>query len=253
MLGITFANIVGVPLGTVLGQALSWQGPFWLLAALALTVAIMLAWKLPADAQIRRPSLREEIASTLRPRLWVVYLATAFIQAAFLATYSYVAPLLTDYTGLSASLVPLAMLGYGLGGVIGNIIGGRFGDRRPYATVNTAVALLAATLAAIVLWATNSVLAVIFIALVGVFGFIGNPIMMSLVTRTAGDVNTLAVALGTSAIQIGVATGSALGGAALDTGLGVRGPTIVGLIAAVLALLTLLALAGTDRARAGRC
>ncbi|WP_162903831.1 MFS transporter [Leucobacter sp. wl10] len=249
VLGITLANIVGVPLGTALGQALTWQGPFWILAGLSLATALLLTWVLPPDVRGHRATLREEVASIRRPRLWAVYLATALIQAAFLAPYSYVAPLLTDQAGLPAALVPLAMLGYGIGGVVGNILGGRLGDRRPYGTVNIAVGLLAVVLAAIVWWATSSVVAVILIALVGVFGFVGNPIMMSLIARASGPANTLAIALGTSAIQIGVAAGSALGGTAFDSGLGVRGPTVVGFTAAVLALFTLLALTAT-RARA---
>ncbi|MFC9127820.1 MFS transporter [Streptomyces sp. NPDC057099] len=245
--GITLANIVGVPLGTAAGQLGGWQAPFWMLAALAVTAAVVVARQLPADTTRADTSLRAETAALKHPRLWLVYLAIALIQAGIMAAYSYVAPLLTDRAHLATAVVPLAMLGFGVGALAGTTVGGRLGDRRPYATLIPATALTSALLAAITLWATNSVVAVVLVVLLGGAGFANNPIVVGEVVRIAGADRSLPMALATSAFQVGIAAGSWLGGIALTSGLGLRGPSLAGFAFALAALLPLGLLAASRR------
>ncbi|WSQ09380.1 MFS transporter [Streptomyces sp. NBC_01231] len=245
--GITLANIVGVPLGTAAGQLGGWQAPFWMLAALAVAAAAVVARRLPADTTRADTSLRAETAALGHPRLWLVYLAIALIQAGIMAAYSYVAPLLTDRAGLASAVVPLAMLGFGIGALAGTTVGGRLGDRRPYATLIPATAVTAAILAAITLWATNSVVAVVLVVLLGGAGFANNPIVVGEVVRIAGTGRSLPMALATSAFQVGIATGSWLGGVALTSGLGLQGPSLAGFAFALAALLPLGLLAASHR------
>ncbi|MEU1804751.1 MFS transporter [Streptomyces sp. NPDC019937] len=245
--GITLANIVGVPLGTAAGQLGGWQVPFWLLAALAVAAAAVIARRIPADTTRASTSLRAEATALRHPRLWLVYLAIALIQAGLMAAYSYVAPLLTDRAHLATALVPLALLGYGVGALAGTTVGGRLGDRRPYATLFPATALTTALLGAITLWATNSVVAVVLVVLLGTAGFANNPIVVGEVVRIAGAGRSLPMALATSAFQIGIATGSWLGGLALTSSLGLRGPSLTGFAFALAALLPLGLLAASHR------
>ncbi|GHD14300.1 MFS transporter [Streptomyces violarus] len=245
--GITLANIVGVPLGTAAGQLGGWQAPFWMLAALAVAAAAVVARQLPADTTRADTSLRAEAAALKHPRLWLVYLAIALIQAGIMAAYSYVAPLLTDRAHLATAFVPLAMLGFGVGALAGTTVGGRLGDRRPYATLIPATALTSALLAAITLWATNSVVAVVLVVLLGGAGFANNPIVVGEVVRIAGADRSLPMALATSAFQVGIAAGSWLGGIALTSGLGLRGPSLAGFAFALAALLPLGLLAASHR------
>ncbi|MGX5214752.1 MFS transporter [Streptomyces violaceus] len=245
--GITLANIVGVPLGTAAGQLGGWQAPFWMLAALAVAAAAVVARRLPADTTRADTSLRAETAALKHPRLWLVYLAIALIQAGIMAAYSYVAPLLTDRAHLATAVVPLAMLGFGVGALAGTTVGGRLGDRRPYATLIPATALTSALLAAITLWATNSVVAVVLVVLLGGAGFANNPIVVGEVVRIAGADRSLPMALATSAFQVGIAAGSWLGGIALTSGLGLRGPSLAGFAFALAALLPLGLLAASHR------
>ncbi|MCT9138964.1 MFS transporter [Streptomyces violarus] len=245
--GITLANIVGVPLGTAAGQLGGWQAPFWMLAALAVAAAAVVARRLPADTTRAGTSLRAEAAALKHPRLWLVYLAIALIQAGIMAAYSYVAPLLTDRAHLATAVVPLAMLGFGVGALAGTTVGGRLGDRRPYATLIPATALTSALLAAITLWATNSVVAVVLVVLLGGAGFANNPIVVGEVVRIAGADRSLPMALATSAFQVGIAAGSWLGGIALTSGLGLRGPSLAGFAFALAALLPLGLLAASHR------
>jgi DHA1 family inner membrane transport protein len=245
--GITLANIVGVPLGTAAGQLGGWQAPFWVLAALAAVAAAVIGRRIPADTTRADTSLRAETAALRYPRLWLVYLAIALIQAGIMSAYSYVAPLLTDRAHLATALVPLALLGYGVGALAGTTAGGRLGDRRPYGTLIPATALTTALLGAITLWATNSVVAVALVVLLGAAGFTNNPIVVGEVVRIAGAGRSLPMALATSAFQVGIATGSWLGGLALTSGLGLKGPSLTGFVFALTALLPLGLLAASHR------
>ncbi|MFC9454184.1 MFS transporter [Streptomyces sp. NPDC056983] len=245
--GVTLANIIGVPLGTAGGQALGWQGPFWVLAVLALAATVVIARRLPADHGGGDSSLRDELTALKHPRLWLVYLAIALLQAGVLATYSYVAPLLTERAGLPAAVVPLAMLGYGAGALAGTTFGGRRGDKNPWGIVIPAAVLTAALLAAISLWATNSIVASALIVLLGFAGIIGNPILVGQVVRIAGAGRSLPMALATSWFNVGIAAGSWIGGLALNSGLGLRGPSLTGVVLALFALLPLGFLAASQR------
>jgi DHA1 family inner membrane transport protein len=191
--------------------------------------------------------VRAEAAALGHPRLWLVYLTIALIQAGLMAAYSYIAPLLTDRAHLATVLVPLALLGYGVGALAGTTVGGRLGDRRPYATLLPATALTTALLGAITLWATNSVVAVVLVVLLGTAGFANNPVVVGEVVRIAGAGRALPMALATSAFQVGIATGSWLGGLALASGLGLKGPSLTGFAFALTALLPLGLLAASHR------
>lgn len=249
--GMTLANAVGVPLGTAAGQLVGWQALFWTLALLSLAATVVVARRVPADTGGGDSSLRAELGALKHPRLWLVYLAAALMQGGLLAFYSYIAPLLTERAGLSTTVLPLAMLGYGAGALAGTAFGGRRGDRRPYATLIPAAAVTAILLAAITLWATNSVTAVILLVLLGAVGISTTPILVGQVIRIVGPGRALPVALTTSAFQVGIASGSWIGGVALTSALGLKGPSLVGLALALAALLPLSLLAAASQRTAG--
>ncbi|MFI8951605.1 MFS transporter [Streptomyces sp. NPDC053750] len=245
--GTTLANVVGVPLGTAAGQLSGWQTPFWALAALAVAAAAVIVRRLPADRGGADSTLRAETASLKHPRLWLVYLAIALVQGGIMAFYSYVAPLLTDRAGLAEAAVPLAMFGFGAGALAGTALGGRRGDAKPYGTLIPATAVTAAVLAALTLWATHSVVAVVLVVFLGTAGFATNPVVVGEVVRVAGAGRALPMALATSAFQVGIALGSWIGGAALTSTLHLQGPPLAGVILALLALVPLGLLAATHR------
>lgn len=253
--GFTLANVVGAPLGTALGQALGWQSPFLLLAALTLGATVLVAKQVsverPPHVNIRS-AVRAETAALKRPSIWLIYAATALVPGGLLATYSYVAPLLVDRAHVPAGVVPLALLCYGVGAVAGVVFAGRHGDHRPVTVLAGAVAVQLLVLVAITLWGENGPVAIALLVFLGAAAMVTNPVLVALVVRAAGGANTLAVALSTSSFNIGIAFGSALGGAALSSAaLGLRGPSIVGSALSALALLPLagFALAGRARAR----
>ncbi|MEV6647744.1 MFS transporter [Amycolatopsis sp. NPDC051371] len=247
--GLTLANVIGVPIGSLAGQATGWRGPFWALAALAALAAAFVGRFIPTTQQRTQVSVRAEVQALKQGRLWLALAAAVLIMGGVLAAYTYITPLLTDRAGIPAGAVPLVLIAFGVGALGGTAIGGRLGDRRPMGTTIIAAAATALTLLLLIPLSTNPVTAVALVFLVALTGFTLNPVVTSLAVRFAGGAPTLTSALTTSAYNTGVAVGSALAGQALDSSLGLTGPALVGAVFAALTLLPLIALAirGTRR------
>ena len=243
--GGMLANVVGVPLGAFAGQLVGWRGPFWALAVLAVLIAALVQRFVPHDdLEQARPSIRAEFASLRSRRLWLALISCTMIIGGVLSTYSYVSPLLTDRAGLASNLVPLALVGFGAGALIGSFLGGRLGDAHPYATTLWAAAATAAILLAICIFSHQELPTVILVALLGLTGMTVNPVLIALAVRFAGDAPTLASALSASAFNLGTAVGSWMAGRALETSLQELGlgPPMVGTVVATLTLIPLAAL-----------
>ena len=249
--GLTVANVVGVPLGALAGQLSSWRAPLWVLAGLALAAAVVIGRFIPLQTAQRPPSIRSELRSLRSTNLWLALAASALILGGVMAAYTYVSPLLTDRAGLSASLVPLVLVGFGVGTVAGTATGGRLGDRWPFATTLTAAAATAVVLLALAVLSSNAVAAVALVCLLGLTGFTVNPVVGALALRFGGPAPTLASAMTSSAFNVGVAFGSWAAGLALASAWGTVGPAVVGAViaAATLVPLGLLAIRLSRRPR----
>ncbi|MFE8950062.1 MFS transporter [Streptomyces sp. NPDC007856] len=241
--GLTLANVVGVPVGSLAGHITGWRALYWALAILAALGAMMIGRFIPRMEQHARISVRREIRALRQGRLWLALAAAVLIMGGVLATYTYITPLLTERAGIPASAVPLVLVAFGAGALGGTVIGGRFGDRRPMATTIPAAAATALALLALIPLSTTPASAVALIFLMALAGFTINPVVTALAVRFAGDAPTLTSALTTSAYNTGIAAGSALAGQALASSLGVTGPALVGALFAALTLLPLTALA----------
>ncbi|MGW6055421.1 MFS transporter [Streptomyces sp. NPDC055189] len=250
--GLTLANVVGVPLGSLAGQVTGWRGPFWALAVLAALAATFAGRFIPRTQQPGQISVRAEIRALRQGRLWLALAAAVLIMGGVLATYTYITPLLTDRTGIAAGAVPLVLIAFGVGALGGTAVGGRLGDRHPMTTTITAAAATALTLLVLIPGSTNPVAAIGLVFLMALTGFTVNPVVTSLAVRFAGDAPTLTAALTTSAYNTGIAAGSAIAGQALDSSLGLTGPALVGAVSAALTLLPLIALALSNSARPAR-
>ncbi|MFF4346128.1 MFS transporter [Streptomyces sp. NPDC001530] len=132
--GLTVANVVGVPLGSWLGQVSDWRGPFWVLASLSACAAAVLGRFIPDEQRRQPPSVRAEFAALRQRRVWLTLSSIALLMGGVLATYTYISPLLTERAGVPAEAVPLVLVGYGLGALLGTTVGGCLGatDRLPH-------------------------------------------------------------------------------------------------------------------------
>ncbi|WEH12416.1 MFS transporter [Streptomyces sp. VNUA24] len=250
--GAMLANVVGVPLGAFAGQLMGWRGPFWALAALSAAAVPLIARTVPrgGPAAQQAGSIRSELTVLRSGRLWLVLAACATTTGGVLAAYSYIAPLLTDRAGLAAGLVPLVLVGFGLGALAGSLVGGRLGDRRPHLVTVVAAAGAMLLLLAIVLSAGSAPATIVLVTLLGFFGLGANPVLMALAVRYAGQAPTLASALTVSAFNLGTAIGSWFAGLALERA-GTTGPTVVGAAIAALTLIPTVTLALRPHHRAG--
>ncbi|MGW0475699.1 MFS transporter [Streptomyces coeruleorubidus] len=243
--GLTLANVIGVPLGTWVGQYGGWRSPFWILGVLATAAAAAIGRFIPDDTHRETPSVRAELAALRSGRLWLALSAAALIMGGVMATYSYISPLLTDRAGVPEWAVPLVLVGFGAGALIGTTTGGRLGDHHPTATTVTAATAASLTLFLLIPFSSTTMGAIVLVALMGLTGFAVNPVISALAIRFAGSAPTLAAALSTSAFNVGIAFGSLAGGIALNSSLGDTGPVLVGAVLAALTLAPLGALART--------
>ncbi|MFF2126602.1 MFS transporter [Streptomyces olivochromogenes] len=250
MSGMSLAIVAGVPLGSWVGQAIGWRGTFWGLAVLAVVAALVVGRFIPAEERPEAtPSVRSQLVVGRHGRMWLVLAATALVTGGFMAAYSYIAPLLTERTGISEGAVPLVLVGFGIGALLGTNITGRLGDRKPLATfITTSVASVLVLLLLIPL-STSPVATVVLVVLLGMTGLGITSIATSLAVRFGHSSPALAAALTVSAFNVGIALVSWLAGTTLDTSLGVTGPEVVGAVMAGLGLIPLLVLAAIRATR----
>ncbi|WP_053698433.1 Cmx/CmrA family chloramphenicol efflux MFS transporter [Streptomyces sp. NRRL F-5755] len=240
--GLTLATIVGVPAGTVLSQHVGWRAAFW--AVLALTVISLLALLavLPAGRapHAELPSPRREFKAMARPALWVSYLLTTLSFGVAIVTFSYLAPLLTEVSGLPSGLVPAVLALYGVGGLLGMTLGGRTADRHPLRTLFLGIGALTIASALLALTATNLPATIALIFTLGLTGYLTNPVVQSRVFTLAPDAPTLAPAVNTSAFNVGITLTPMLGGLTIDAGFGYTSVAWVGAAVGVAAMLAAL-------------
>jgi DHA1 family inner membrane transport protein len=223
MLGLTVANVVGVPFATWLGQTFGWRSAFvagGVLAVLtALAVRAVVSWT-PAD---RHATARREFGALRRPQVLLALAAGAIGGGGLFAVYSYISPILTDRAGMDVSLVPLALGVLGLGMVAGGLLGGRLIDWRPVPTMIGGYLFLAALFVLMVATSASPVPAVLTLFAVGLSLVLPTGLQMRLMD-VAGDAQTLAAALNHSAFNAANALGAWLGGLVLAAGLGLTAP-----------------------------
>jgi DHA1 family inner membrane transport protein len=139
--GLTLASVAGVPLGTLLGQQLGWRATFWAMALLGLAAAAATALLVPAMAA--GGAARTQLGAFRTYRVWLALLLTALAFGAVYAPFTYIAPLMTEVAGFPAGALPWLLALFGLGLVLGNVIGARSADRRLMPTiVGASVAML---------------------------------------------------------------------------------------------------------------
>jgi len=228
--GLTVATVLGVPLGTVVGQQLGWRATFWAVAGLALLGLVGVLATVPRRTEgTRRPVLRDELAAFRRRRLWLALGTTALYQAGALSVVAYVAPLLTAVAGVPESWVPAVLFGYGLAALTGITVGGRLADAHPWATLFTALGAGAVIFAVLGLFAAVPGVAVVSIVLLGGVAFLVAAPLNARVFQLAGAAPTLASAANTAAFNVGNTLGPVLGGLVISAGHGYASPSWIAL------------------------
>jgi DHA1 family chloramphenicol resistance protein-like MFS transporter len=247
--GLTVAAVAGLPLGTLIGEQWGWRAVFWTIAAMTAAAGVGIRLTVPAgvDDREQRPSIGAELRAMRNPRLWLAYSTNALCTAAVLVVFSYLAPMLVEITGLPVGAVPAVLGLYGLGTVAGIAVASRTADAWPTATLLTSLGALAVLALVLHVVIGSAIPTVITIGLFGMAAFAANPVLNARVFDLAGEAPTLAAATNISAFNLGITVGPALGAAIIGAGLGYGALTWASVVAAVLAMGSVVALRALTR------
>ncbi|MGA5899540.1 Cmx/CmrA family chloramphenicol efflux MFS transporter [Streptomyces venetus] len=233
--GVTLACVAGVPAGAVLGGLWGWRAAFWAVALVSLPALVAVARSVPggAAAEGAPPALRRELRSLRSPRLVVTLLLGALVNGATFCTFTYLAPLVTEVTGLGSGWVPGVLALFGAGSFVGVSTAGRFADRRPVAVLAGGGAAACVGWCLLALGAGHPVLALGLVFVQGALSFGVGSTLISQALYAAPGAPTLAGGFATAALNVGAALGPWAGGAAIGAGFGYRSPVWVsaGLVA----------------------
>ncbi|WP_410608009.1 MFS transporter [Amycolatopsis sp. lyj-109] len=248
--GLTVANVLGVPLGTLLGQQLGWRSTFWAITVIGVITMIGIWILVPRPEAVARTSVLGELGVFRRPQVWVSAAITVLSYGGMFGAFTYIAFTLTEVSGFATSTVPWLLVLFGVGMFAGNFIGGKAADRALDKSLIVILALLTAVLVLFALTAHSQVLTMISLFLMGTVGLATAPGLQLRIMRYADDAPTMASGTNIAAFNIGNALGAWLGGLALAAGLGFVSPLWVGAAVNVVGLAVLAA--GTAAARKHR-
>jgi MFS transporter, DHA1 family, inner membrane transport protein len=240
MLGLSVANVVGVPAATWLGQHAGWRSAYVLVAVLGLATIALVRWFVPAVAADPAATGRRELSLFSEPQVWLTLLIGAVGFGGMFAVYTYIAPTLTDVGGLSESVVPVFVLVFGLGMVAGTWLAGELADWSVLRSLAIGSAGMGAVL--VLFWVVSPYG---WWALPVAFGVttLGSVLVVNLQLRlmhVAGEAQTLGAALNHASLNIANALGAWLGGLVIAAGYGYRAPALVGAALSVLGIAVLL-------------
>ncbi|WP_322092920.1 MFS transporter [Paraburkholderia bannensis] len=238
--GLTVSNILGVPLGTLLGLQLGWRSTFWALSIIGVVTMLgirLLVPRLEATAN----SLRTELAVFGRPQVWISASISILAFGGVIGGFTYIAFTITKVSGFATATVPWLLLLFGLGTFIGNIVGGKAADRALNTSLGVFLALLTMVLIVFALTAQSKIMTIVSLLLMGSIGLATAPGLMLRIMNFASDAPTMASGTNIAAFNIGNALGAWLGGMALQAGFGYVSPLWAGAALSFVGLLILLA------------
>jgi Arabinose efflux permease len=239
-MGLTIANIGGVPAATWLGDTIGWRMSFLATAGLGVVAMLSLWFSLPKGSSGKRPDVKKELSVLVRPQVLTALLTTVLGAGAMFTLYTYIAPVLHGITDASPLFVTAMLVLIGVGFSIGNYLGGKFADRSVTGTLKGFLTLLIVIMVAIPWLAQNEVGAAISMVVWGTATFAVVPPLQMRVMRVAHEAPGLSSSVNIGAFNLGNALGAAAGGAVISGGLGYSFVPVMGAIIAGVALIVVL-------------
>jgi len=238
--GLTLANVLGVPLGTALGQLAGWRSTFWAVTVLGVVSLIGLIRFLPAKHDEEKLDMRAELAALTGAGIWLSLSMTVLFAASVFTLFTYIAPLLGDVTGVSPSGVTWTLLLIGLGLTLGNVIGGKLADRNMSLTL-IGVFIVMAVVSTVLTWTSSALIpAEITLFLWATASFAAVPALQVNVMTFGKAAPNLISTLNIGAFNVGNALGAWVGGSVIAHGFGLTSVPVAAAALAVLALLVTL-------------
>lgn len=248
--GITVANILGLPGGTMIGSAFGWRMSFVALAVVAALVAVLIAVFVPStkSEQSAKAPFGRQLRALAHPDIVLSYVVMTFASIGFFGVFTFVTPLLTTVTQIPADVVPMLLLAFGVGSTIGALVGGRLADWKPMTTVIALLVGECLVFASVLTLAHQPVVMAVAVVVLGFCAFAYAPSLFTRLFKAAGDAPDLASTLISTAFNIGIASGSTLGATVLATGGDYPQLGWLGLTGASVALLAVILMIRNGRA-----
>ncbi|KOG40053.1 MFS transporter [Streptomyces decoyicus] len=247
--GMTVSTILGVPLGTLIGQHFGWRTTFLSVALIGFVGLLSILVLMPAQPRPPGGGLRAELGAFRRKQVWVTLTVTMLVSAAIFASFTYIEPMLVKVSGFAPSAVTVILMLYGIGMSVGNLLGGHLAGKFPVATLHGTLVVLAVLLAVFAYSIHFRTPAVITLTLLGLCGTAAIPTLQHRIMQVASEARTLASAANVAALNVGNALAAWLGGAAIGAGFGYASPNLVGAVLAVAATLLVVVADLTARGR----
>ena len=236
--GLTVSNIVGVPLGTAIGNAFGWRSTFWAMFGLGLVAFAVMAALLPRApaAAARTVTLGSEVRVLGRQQVWTSLILMVMLMVAQFVPFTYISPLLQEVTGLDAAVVPWVLLLNGVGATFGVFLGGKLADWKLMPSLIALLAAQAVVMAAMYLAAPYPIPMIGVVMIWGGINFaVGTPVQTRILRWTA-DAPNLASSLIPSGFNFGIAIAASIGGLLLSAGWGYRSLPVLGVAAMIAAV-----------------
>ncbi len=237
MLGLTVANVVGVPLTTAIGQIWGWRAAYALVAGIGLLTLILVRIFVPSVAAATRSTIRRELGALRNPRVLFTLAVGAIGFGGMFAVYTYIAPTMTTLAGLAESTIPWVLATFGLGMTIGTLTGGRISDRNVTAGITSGFIATAVTMAAFPFTLSVPVLAFVNVFFMGFSSSLMLPSLQVRLMNVAGNAQSLAASMNHSALNLANAGGAWLGGVVIAAGWGYTGPAKVAVVLSITGLI----------------
>ncbi|SEQ04888.1 MFS transporter, DHA1 family, inner membrane transport protein [Devosia sp. YR412] len=236
--GLTVSNILGVPGGTAIGNALGWRATFWAVGALGLISTLAVALFLPAATgqSSTSGSFLREFKALARQQIVTSLAIAILVMIGQYSLFTYIAPLLLEVSNLDVNILPWVLLLYGVGATIGVFIGGRLADWKLMPSLIAILSSQALAFFALYLAAPYPLIMAVVVVIWGGVNFAFGSPLQSRILAWAGDAPNLASALIPTGFNVGIALGAVLGASLLDSGFGYRNLPLIGTAALIIAV-----------------
>lgn len=240
MLGLTIANIIGVPVATWLGSAMSWRFAYLVVAGIGLLSMLGLLRFVPAVPGNPGTSAKTELKSMLRPQIWITLLAGAIGFGGSFAFYTYITPTMTEVTGIPTNMLPWVLVLYGCGMTAGSLVSGPCLDRSIDKSALAGVTGMALILGLVSVFAHIPYVVLPLLFIIGIAMSLFTNGLQARLLRESADAPNMSAAMNHAAFNFANALGAFLGGVVITAGWGYRAPAAVGVLLALAGTLVLL-------------